>query len=268
MQLKIYQIDAFTDKLFKGNSAAVIILDEWLEVEIMQSIAIENNLSETAFAKKCDDITYEIRWFSPISEIDFCGHATLATAFVLFEENNLLKNITFLAKAVGSLKVSQLDDGYIEMIFPNRKPKKVDRIPKELKKGLSIEPKDVLVNQQTYFIVYPNEEDVYNVQVNLDEIKKLEPLDVTVTAKSKEYDFISRYFWPANGGIEDPVTGSMHTGAAPLWAERLNKNNLIAYQASSRGGILKCKVENSSVTILGKAVKYLDGYITIGEANE
>ena len=154
------------------------------------------------------------------------------------------------------------------MIFPNRKPQKVDNILKELKKGLSIEPKDVLVNQQTYFVVYPNEEDVYNVQVNLDEIKKLAPLDVTITAKSKEYDFITRYFWPANGGIEDPVTGSMHTGAAPLWAERLNKNDLIAYQASKRGGVLLCKVEGSSVTIFGKAVKYLEGYITIGDKNE
>ena len=261
MKLKIYQIDAFTNTIFKGNSAAVIILDEWLEVEMMQSIAINNNLSETAFAKKCDESTYEIRWFSPITEIDFCGHATLATAFVLFKENILLKEVIFIAKAVGSLKVSQLDDGYIEMIFSNRKPQKVDNIPQELKKGLSIEPKDVLVNQQTYFVVYPNEEDVYNVQVNLDEIKKLGPLDVTVTAKSKEYDFISRYFWPANGGIEDPVTGSMHTGAAPLWAERLNKNELLAFQASKRGGILKCKVSDDQVVILGQAVLYLEGYI-------
>jgi PhzF family phenazine biosynthesis protein len=261
MKLKIYQIDAFTNTIFKGNSAAVIILDEWLEVEMMQSIAINNNLSESAFAKKCDEFTYEIRWFSPITEIDFCGHATLATAFVLFKENILLKEVIFIAKAVGSLKVSQLDDGYIEMIFPNRKPQKVDNIPQELKKGLSIEPKDVLVNQQTYFVVYPNEEDVYNVQVNLDEIKKLGPLDVTVTAKSKEYDFISRYFWPANGGIEDPVTGSMHTGAAPLWAERLNKNELLAFQASKRGGILKCKVSDDQVVILGQAVLYLEGYI-------
>lgn len=261
MKLKIYQIDAFTNKIFKGNPAAVIILDEWLEIEMMQSIAIENNLSETAFAKKCGNSTYEIRWFSPITEIDFCGHATLATAFVLFKENHLLKEVIFIAKAVGSLKVSQLDDGYIEMIFPNRKPQKVYNIPEELKKGLSIEPKDVLVNQQTYFVVYSNEEDVYNVEVNLDEIKKLAPVDVTVTAKSKEYDFISRYFWPANGGIEDPVTGSMHTGAAPLWAERLNKNELLAFQASSRGGILKCKVSEDQVVILGQAVLYLEGYI-------
>ena len=263
MKLKIYQIDAFTNEKFKGNPAAVIILEEWLEDSMMQSIAIENNLSETAFAKKCDKNSYEIRWFSPITEIDFCGHATLATAFVLFEENNLLNEVTFIAKAVGSLKVTKLDDDYIQMIFPNRKPKVVENIPTELINGLSIKPKDVLVNQQTYFVIYPSEEDVYNIEVNLEEIKKLAPLDVTITAKSKTYDFVSRYFWPANGGIEDPVTGSMHTGAAPLWAERLNKNDLIAFQASSRGGHLKCIVNDNEVIILGQAVLYLEGYIYI-----
>lgn len=263
MKLKIYQIDAFTNTVFKGNSAAVIILDEWLTDEVMQLIAIENNFSETAFAKKCDGNNYEIRWFSPLKEIDFCGHATLATAFVLFEEYSYLKEVTFIAKAVGELKVKQLENEYIQMIFPNRKPKKINDIPKELKNGLSIEPKNVFINEQTYFVVYENEDNVYNVEVNLDEIKKLGPLDVTVTAKSNDYDFITRYFWPANGGEEDPVTGSMHTGAAPLWAEILNKNDLIAFQASKRGGILKCKVDEKNVTILGQAIKYLEGYITI-----
>ncbi len=263
MKLKLHQIDAFTDTTFKGNSAAVIVIDEWLSDKLMQEIAIENNLSETAFAKKIDLNTYEIRWFSPITEIDFCGHATLATAYVLFEEDSSLKEVTFIAEAVGSLKVSQLDDGYIKMVFPNRKPQKVDKIPQELIDGLSIEPKDVLVNQQAYFVVYPKEEDIYNIQVDLEEIKKLGPLDVTITARSKEYDFISRYFWPANGGVEDPVTGSMHTGAAPLWAERLNKNELLAFQASKRGGFLKCKVEENHVTILGKGVKYLEGFIIV-----
>lgn len=268
MKLKIYQIDAFTNKIFKGNSAAVIILEEWLSDELMQSIAIENNLSETAFAKKSDINTYEIRWFSPLTEIDFCGHATLATAFVLFEEDISLNEITFIAKAIGELKVSQIDNGYIKMIFPNRKPKKLEIVPLELKKGLSIEPKNVYINEQSYFVIYENETDVYDIKVNLEEIKKLAPLDVTVTSKSKEYDFITRYFWPANGGEEDPVTGSMHTGAAPLWAEILNKNELLAFQASKRGGILKCKVEENFVTILGQGVKYLEGYITIDEENK
>ena len=220
MKLKIYQIDAFTNTVFKGNSAAVIVIDEWLSEDKMQAIAIENNLSETAFTKKCDNSTYEIRWFSPITEINFCGHATLATAFVLFQEDSSINEVIFLAKAVGSLKVKQLDDGYIEMIFPNRKPSRVESIPEELKRGLSIEPKDVYVNQQTYFVIYPNEEDVYNVQVKL-------------------------------------------TGLAPLWAEILDKNELLAYQASKRGGILKCKVNNDHVIIQGQAIQYLEGYINI-----
>jgi len=262
MNLKIYQVDAFTNKTFKGNSAAVIILEEWLDEKLMQEIAIENNLSETAFAKKCEDSTYEIRWFSPITEIDFCGHATLATAFILFSKSNL-KEVTFKADAVGNMNITQLDDGYIKMIFPNRKPKLVTDIPNELINGLSIKPKEVFVNQQTYFAIYEKEEDIYNIEVNLEEIKKLAPLDVTITAKSEKYDFISRYFWPANGGVEDPVTGSMHTGAAALWAEKLNKNELVAYQASKRGGDLKCIVDDKSVTILGEAVLYLEGTITI-----
>ena len=263
MKLKIYQIDAFTDTVFKGNYAAVIILKEWLSTELMQQIATENNLSETAFALKNTQNIYEIRWFSPITEIDFCGHATLAAAFVLFKENESLEKVIFTAKAVGDLSVEKLDSDYIQMSFPNRKPKVVDSIPQELLNGLSITPKEVLLNQQAYFAILSKEEDVYSVKTNLNELKKLAPYDVVVTSKSTEYDFISRYFWPANGGEEDPVTGSIHAGLAPYWAEKLNKNELIAHQASKRGGLLKCKVLEDKVIISGQAVLYLEGYITI-----
>lgn len=263
MKLKIYQIDAFTNKVFKGNYAGVIILEEWLSTELMQQIATENNLSETAFAFKNAQNIYEIRWFSPMTEIDFCGHATLATAFVLFKENASFEKVIFTAKAVGDLSVEKLDSGYIQMTFPNRKPKIIDSIPKELLSGLSITPNEVLHNQQAYFAVFSNEEDIYSIDVNLEELKKLAPYDVVVTSKSKEYDFISRYFWPANGGDEDPVTGSIHTGLAPYWADKLNKNELIAHQASKRGGLLKCKVLEEKVIISGQAVLYLEGYITI-----
>lgn len=263
MKLKIYQVDAFTDKVFTGNYAAVILLKEWLSIELMQSIASENNLSETAFIKNTINNTYEIRWFSPLTEIDFCGHATLASAFVIFEENNMLREIEFIAKAVGSLKVTQEKDNYIKMVFPNRKPKEISSVPNELLKGLSIAPTEVLLSQQAYFAIYENEEDIYKVEPNLEELKKLAPYDVVVTAKGSQYDFISRYFWPANGGKEDPVTGSIHTGLAPYWAEKLNKNNLKAFQASKRGGLLQCTVSPENVVILGKAVKYLEGYIEI-----
>ena len=263
MKLNIYQIDAFTDKVFTGNYAAVIILEEWLKDELMQSIAMENNLSETAFLKNTIDNTYEIRWFSPLSEIDFCGHATLASAYVLFEQNDTLKDIVFTADAVGSLTVSKENDGYIKMIFPNRKPEEIKSIPESLLKGLSITPTQVLLSQQAYFAIYDNENDVYNVEQNTEEIKKLAPYDVVVSAPSNEYDFVSRYFWPANGGDEDPVTGSIHTGLAPYWADKLNKNELKAFQASKRGGLLLCTVTSDNVIIQGKAVKYLEGIIHI-----
>ena len=263
MKLKIYQIDAFTNKVFTGNYAAVILLDEWIDTALMQSIASENNLSETAFIKNTINNTYEIRWFSPLIEIDFCGHATLASAFVLFEENEMIKEIEFIAAAVGSLKVTKEENNYIKMVFPNRKPKELLVIPEALLKGLSIAPIEVLLNNQAYFAIYNNEEDIYNIEPNLEELKKLALYDVVVSSKGKEYDFISRYFWPASGGVEDPVTGSIHTGLAPYWAEKLNKNELKAFQASKRGGHLLCTVSDDNVIILGQAVKYLEGYIVV-----
>ncbi|MBP2280807.1 PhzF family phenazine biosynthesis protein [Psychrobacter sp. PL19] len=280
MRLEINVIDAFTDTLFKGNSAAVIITDSWLSDDLMQSIAMENNLSETAFlvvdeSDTLDDkdqsdtvVTYHIRWFSPLTEIDFCGHATLASAFVLFKKNPSLTVINFLVTAVGTLSVVQTDSGKIQMNFPNTKPNKVDSIPESLLAGLSIAPVEVYCNGQAYFVIYHSESDVLSVVRDNDTLKQLKPLDVVVTCKTEsdqynKYNFISRYFWPVNGGDEDPVTGSSHTGLAPLWAERLGKNELIGYQASSRGGVVDCVVADDRVFIAGNAVHYLTGFITI-----
>ena len=229
----------------------------------MQSIAVENNLSETEFVKIIDDQHYEIRWFSPLTEIDFCGHATLAAAFVIFAKSNHLKKINFFAKAVGNLSVTEMDNGYIEMSFPNKRPEAVSDIPLTLMNGLSIKPSQVLKNDQAYFVVYEQETDVHNVIPNNELLKQLAPFDVVVTSKSSDYDFISRYFWPANGGDEDPVTGSIHSGLAPYWADKLNKSELVAYQASKRGGMLVCRVERDKVYISGKAVQYLEGKITV-----
>jgi len=158
MKLKMNIIDAFTDTAFQGNPAAIIMTDNWLPVHLMQSIATENNLSETAFLKKNNEENYEIRWFSPITEIDFCGHATLASAFVIFGQNNQLKTISFFAQAVGKLTVTQKNNGYIEMIFPNRKPEVMTNIPSALLNGLSIPPARVLLNEQAYFVVYEKED--------------------------------------------------------------------------------------------------------------
>ena len=268
MQLEINVVDAFTDTVFKGNSAAVIITDDWLNDDLMQSIAFENNLSETAFIVLGDDGIYHIRWFSPFTEIAFCGHATLASAFVLFNKHPKVETIKFSAKAVGVLTIMQTDDGKIQMDFPNNKPEKVKDIPESLLAGLSIKPVEVYKNTQAYFVIYNAEADVLNVERDNERLKQLAPLDVVVTCQAKsadykDYDFISRYFWPANGGDEDPVTGSAHTALAPLWAERLGKNNLVAYQASKRGGILDCVVTGDRVLISGNAVQYMTGFITV-----
>lgn len=265
MKLKINVIDAFTDVHFKGNSAAVIITEDWLEDELMQSIAFENNLSETAYVKQKSDQDFDIRWFAPLTEIDFCGHATLAASHVIFSQNPTFNEITFYAKAVGTLTVTQLDDGFIQMSFPNRAPEVVYDIPEKLIEGLSIVPDEVLMNEQAYFAIYDNEEDVRAVVQKKLFLKKLAPYDVVVTAPSdsEKYDFVSRYFWPAHGGEEDPVTGSIHAGLAPYWAERLGKSQLTAYQASQRGGVLSCNVEGDRVYISGQAIQYLEGFITV-----
>lgn len=274
MQLEINVIDAFTDTVFKGNPAAVIITENWLTDELMQSIALENNLSETAFLvkdKSSENNSYQIRWFSPLTEIDFCGHATLAAAFVLFNKDPELTKVRFSAKAVGSFTVVQLDDGKIQMDFPNTCPEKVADIPAELLSGLSIAPVEVYKNKQAYFVIYNNEADVLTVTRDNEQLTALAPRDVVVTCQAKSdnhdksngYDFISRYFWPANGGDEDAVTGSIHTGLAPFWAKRLGRDNLRAYQASSRGGVLDCAVVGDRVLISGRAVQYLSGVISI-----
>ena len=268
MQLENNVVDAFTDTVFKGNSAAVIITDNCLADNLMQSIAFENNLSEKAFIVRDDDGIYHIRWFSPLTEIAFCGHATLASAFVLFNKNPDVETIKFYAKAVGILTIVQTDDGKIQMDFPNTKPEKVKDIPDSLLAGLSVAPVEVYKNTQAYFVIYNAEADVLNVERDNERLKQLAPLDVVVTCQAtsadyKDYAFISRYFWPANGGDEDPVTGSVHTGLAPLWAERLGKDELIAYQASKRGGILNCVVAGDRVLISGNAVQYMTGFITV-----
>jgi PhzF family phenazine biosynthesis protein len=268
MKLAINIVDAFTDKQFKGNSAAVIILDDWLPDTLMQSIALENNLSETAFLVAADTadngvIAFNIRWFSPVTEIDFCGHATLASAHVAFAKYPNHNSIEFRADAVGSMQVEKKHDGFIQMNFPNRAPTEPDYIPSALLDGLSIAPQKVLQNGQAYFAIYDNEDDVMVVEQDANELRKLAPYDVVVTAPGQHFDFVSRYFWPANGTDEDPVTGSIHTGLAPYWSQQLGKKALEAYQASKRGGVLRCVVESDRVLISGQTVGYLTGEITM-----
>ncbi|WP_217520073.1 PhzF family phenazine biosynthesis protein [Vibrio metschnikovii] len=263
MELDIFVVDAFTDQQFRGNSAAVVPVEDWLSDELMQNIAAENNLSETAYIKNVGANQYEIRWFSPMTEIDFCGHATLASAHVLFNEFGVENQIDFITQEVGNLNVILNAENDIEMTFPNQKPEVVSKIPIQLLSGLSKEPIEVLKNRQAYFAVFANEQEVLDVYYISEQLKQLAPLDVVVTAKSDNYDFVSRYFWPANGGDEDPVTGSIHSGLAPYWAEKLDKADLLAYQASKRGGVLKCRVLEKAIVISGKGVLYLKGKINV-----
>ncbi|WP_173425037.1 PhzF family phenazine biosynthesis protein [Vibrio renipiscarius] len=265
MEMDIFVVDAFTNQQFKGNSAAVIPVTIWPEAELMQNIAAENNLSETAFIKLIKENQYEIRWFSPLTEIDFCGHATLASAHVLFHELGVKTEIEFHTVKVGMLKVTLNTDNDIEMVFPVQTPEVITQPPQSLISGLSKEPTTILKNRQAYFAIFNNEQDVRKVTYKTEHLKELAPFDVVVTSlsESADYDFVSRYFWPANGGDEDPVTGSIHCGLAPYWGGILNKSELIAYQASKRGGVLKCVVKADNVVISGKAVLYLKGKITV-----
>lgn len=237
--MKMYQVDAFTQQLFKGNPAAVLVLDEWLDHALMQNIALENNLAETAFVKRIDDENYHIRWFTPKVEVDFCGHATLASAFVLFRDYTSAKTICFHVKDLGIFTIQQADDGKIQMNFPIRRPQKVTEYPELLNHVIDKPFKEVYLNAQAYILVCDSAQDVIDAQANLVNITRIAEqysvstaltassggFDVTITAASDQYDYVARYFAPHKGINEDPVTGSMHTGLAPLWAEKLAKIN-------------------------------------------
>jgi len=262
MEFEIFVCDAFTTQRFRGNSAAVIPVNDWLSDELMLSIAAENNLSETAFIKPIDLDHYEIRWFSPLCEVDFCGHATLASAYVLFTHFDAGERITFETRLMGPITVDKDLSGRILMTFPHKKPQAIEP-PAELLEGLSIPPVEILRNPQAYFAVYENEQDILNLTTKSEYLKLLAPYDVVATAKGDEYDFVSRYFWPANGGDEDPVTGSIHAGLAPFWCERLKKTHLKAFQASRRGGTIYCHVEPEQVVVSGDVVPYSHGKIYV-----
>ena len=259
MKLPIYQVDAFTTKLFGGNPAAVCPLEYWLKESVMQSIAAENNLAETAFFIKKENY-YELRWFTPEAEVDLCGHATLASAFVIF---NLLKSetekITFQTKS-GTLEVTRRDD-LLVMNFPSRKPVET-KIPEGLIEAIGKEPKEVL-RSRDLLLVYETEEDVLSLQPDFGLLKKIDWFGFIATAKGNNTDFVSRFFAPKEGINEDPVTGSSHSTLIPFWAERLGKNELLAHQISKRGGELFCKLIGDRVEIAGNAVLYLTGFVEV-----
>ncbi len=261
MKLLLYQVDAFTDHVFGGNPAAVVLLNEWLPDDVLQNIALENNLSETAFIVP-DGSRYHIRWFTPSVEVNLCGHATLASSHVLFRHlSHPDASIEFKSRS-GTLSVRCSGDLYL-LDFPSDAPQLVESNDL-IRSCFDRAPVDVLKGSADYLLVFNDEEYVRNASPNLDAIKKLDAEGIIITAPgSNGTDFVSRFFAPQLGIPEDPVTGSAHTVLVPYWAGRLDKKELSAMQVSRRGGILQCRYNGDRVEIGGKGVTYLQAEITL-----
>jgi PhzF family phenazine biosynthesis protein len=261
MKLTIYQVDAFADKLFSGNPAAVIPMDAWIDDLLMQQIAEENNLAETVFFVPKQD-GFHIRWFTPELEIDLCGHATLAAAFVLFELLEYKKDtITFYSQS-GPLKVHR-EGVYIALDFPSWKPERVTDYPEELISGLGITEHLGVYKNRDYIVELETQKDVLAVKPDFSLLNKIDVIGIIITAPGTNCDFVSRFFAPNCGVPEDPVTGSAHAQLIPFWAEKLDKHKMHAFQLSKRGGELWCEQKGERVIIKGKAVFYMKGELTI-----
>lgn len=252
-------VDAFTDTVFKGNPAAVCLLDEWLSDTTLQNIAKENNLSETAFTvKDCDH--YELRWFTPGGEIDLCGHATLATAFVLFQFIEVdVERLIFTTQS-GELLVSKKDD-YYELNFPSYAMHQVV-VTSEMEEAIGVRPLEAWLGRDLVCIL-PHENDVINASPDFDKVKALDGLLLNITARGSNYDTVTRSFAPKLSVKEDPVCGSGHCHVIPLWANKLAQAEFRAYQASERSGLLLCRIEGDRIYLAGKASLYSRGEIYI-----
>ncbi|MCX6206362.1 MAG: PhzF family phenazine biosynthesis protein [Bacteroidetes bacterium] len=259
MKIPLYIVDAFTNKLFSGNPAAICPLDHFLDDDTLQKIAMENNLSETAFFIKTED-KFEIRWFTPGTEVDLCGHATLAAAYVLFNQLNYQGPIiNFYSKRSGDLMVTK-NGNMLTLNFPSDIFNEV-AIEPNFKNCLNIQPTKVFKGKTDLMFVYENEHQITHIIPNFIEITSLGGRGLIVTAKGNEVDFVSRCFFPQSGVNEDPVTGSAHTTLIPYWSKQLNKTSLTAKQLSERGGSLFCEYLGDRVNISGEGMLYLIGEI-------
>lgn len=261
MKLAIYQVDAFADKVFTGNPAAVVPLEDWLEDDLMQKIAMEKNLSETAFFVKTDT-GFHIRWFTPTFEIDLCGHATLASAYIIknFVEPHLAE-ISFTTEKAGTLR-ALAKDGMYTLDFPSRMPQPCDS-PDQLLRSLNITTAVEVLKSRDYFVVLPNEDAVRSTEPDFTLMQELDSVGVIVTAKGQSADVVSRCFYPGAGIPEDPVTGSAHCNIVPYWSDKLNKTKLFCKQLSQRGGDLHCELTGDRVLMSGKCVLFLEGEINL-----
>jgi PhzF family phenazine biosynthesis protein len=263
MESALYQVDAFTSRLFHGNPAAVCPLETWLPAATMQAIAAENNLPETAFFVREGD-GYGLRWFTPAVEVDLCGHATLASAYVIFERlRPEAREVRFQTRS-GELVVVR-DGGRLRMSFPARPPQVSEAHP-DLVPALGGKPRAVL-GARDYLVVYDRAEEVAGLRPDMERLKRVDRFAVIVTAPGEDCDFVSRFFAPSKGVPEDPVTGSAHCTLIPYWSGRLGKRRLHARQISARGGELWCEDAGERVLIAGEAVLYLEGRIRIPEAD-
>jgi len=259
VKIKQYQVDAFTTEVFAGNPAAVCPLEGWLEDDVMQAVAGENNLSETAFFVPTAS-GFHLRWFSPVREVDLCGHATLATAHVLFEHLGYAKPVVTFETRSGELLVEQRD-GRLAMDFPASRPAPCFA-PDALIAGLGQQPVEVL-SAEDYVAVFEDEATIRGMAPDLARLGELDLRGVCVTAPGDGVDFVSRFFAPKYGIPEDPVTGSAHCALAPYWAARLGKAELEARQVSARGGAIHCQVNGDRVVLSGSAVTFMEGEISI-----
>jgi PhzF family phenazine biosynthesis protein len=255
----MYQVDAFAENLFSGNPAAIVPLESWLDARLMQAIAMENNVSETAFFVKDAD-GYGIRWFTPEYEIDLCGHATLASAYIIktFLEPHV-QEIRFSTQKAGMLQTT-VKDGVYTLDFPARMPVPTDAPPRLLD-IIGVNNVVEVLRARDYFIVLPDEEAVRNTEPDYSLMKTLDAIGVIVTAKGKSADVVSRCFYPGAGIPEDPVTGSAHCNIIPYWSGKLGKTKIFARQLSPRGGALHCELVDDRVLMSGKCVLFLRGEI-------
>jgi PhzF family phenazine biosynthesis protein len=263
-RLRVYQVDAFTGKVFAGNPAAVVPLLSWLDDELMQAIAAENNLSETAFFVP-SHAGYELRWFTPKVEVKLCGHATLAAAFVLFTELELQQPEVRFETLSGELVVSRRHDS-LAMNFPTWPLQRLEVLPAALLDSLNVTPAEVWMtaSEDNLFAVFRSEAEVRALAPDMRRLAALHPAGVVATAAgSGSVDCVCRYFAPSYGVDEDPGTGSIHCGLVPYWAARLGKNAIHSRQVSARGAELFCELQGSRTIIAGQAVKYLEGWIHI-----
>lgn len=259
-KLKLYQADAFAGKLFQGNPAAVCPLDEWLPKPLMQSIAAENNLAETAFYVKDGD-EYDLKWFTPVSEVDLCGHATLATAHILFNHEGYTGNEIIFRSNSGKLKVTRSSD-LLTLDFPTDKIERVET-PATIASALNVPVLETWKGKMDYMAVLASQSDLEKAQPDFRLIATLGTRGLIITANGNEADFVSRYFAPQYGIDEDPVTGSAHTTLIPYWSKKLGKNEMSALQLSKRRGELQCKYLGERVEISGRAKTYLAGEIFV-----